>query len=518
MLKKLRGSTLFYILLLVANIALVWLLPYFPTRDGPSHIYNIVILHDLLNGGNDWGKVYTYKLQAYPNLGFHLIAYPMLHFFPPLAVEKFFISLYILLMGVSVPFFLRTFSVKVFPFAYFLFPILFNYCLMMGFYSYVITVPIFFLALSMSWRIMDDSVPCRILCFNLMGFILFYFHLIPAVLYLTGLVLMYFVRGKFITAKITDVIKVIILVFPLISIIVYYVYSYLFLAKHSKLFLHIPRKDLLRDFITFSTTSFNPLQEKLGIILFLISLICFSTYLYGKVKDVYQKQQNFRDTSQGDKFLICFALLLILIYFIAPFNFGEGSFFNQRFPWVIFLVLLPLFRFPEQLLSIRSSSFVTAVIAVLFLASNATTLFCQNMVIEDFMSGMQVSVPKGSFIMLYKNEDIGWSRVDVLFHAVSYYGMEKKCVDIGNYEAGSEIFPVRFRNNLPDLPSQDQIAYDPMKIKLEKYPDINYLFAWKVNSASRIRLCKYFYVIWKDDYLSIWKRRPKDISKFNSII
>ena len=99
-----------YIFFLCAHIGLVWFLKYFPTQDGPSHIYNIGILHDLLNGGKEWGNYFTCELHAVPNLGFNLLAYPMLHFFPPLVAEKLFVSMYIVLMGCSVPLFLHVFN------------------------------------------------------------------------------------------------------------------------------------------------------------------------------------------------------------------------------------------------------------------------------------------------------------------------------------------------------------------------------------------------------------------------
>ena len=104
------SSNEFYLLFLCFHIGLVWLLPYFPTQDGPSHMYNLVILKDLLNGGKEWGDYFTYTLQAVPNLGFNLLAYPMLHLFPPLVVEKLFISIYIALMGIGTYFFLHTFN------------------------------------------------------------------------------------------------------------------------------------------------------------------------------------------------------------------------------------------------------------------------------------------------------------------------------------------------------------------------------------------------------------------------
>ena len=82
-----------YLLLLAAHIGFIWWLPYFPTQDGPSHLYNMVILRDLLNGGEEWGRYFEYQLRIVPNMGFTLFAYPLLYFFPALIVEKIFLSI-----------------------------------------------------------------------------------------------------------------------------------------------------------------------------------------------------------------------------------------------------------------------------------------------------------------------------------------------------------------------------------------------------------------------------------------
>src|SRR6266702_2190648 len=183
-----RTNTLVYTSLLAAHVMLIWLLPYFPTQDGPCHIYNLVILHDLLHGGKEWGNYFTYTLHPVPNLGFNLLAYPLINFLPPLVVERVFLSIYIVLMGSSVPLLLKTFGRPVFPFAYFVFPVIFNFCLLTGFYSYVIAVPLFILSFSLAWKVRNSSHFCKFICFNLSGTILFYFHLIPSLFFLLSLI------------------------------------------------------------------------------------------------------------------------------------------------------------------------------------------------------------------------------------------------------------------------------------------------------------------------------------------
>jgi hypothetical protein len=505
-LKKLSINSIIYALLLTASVALVWMLPCFPTQDGPSHMYNLVILHDLLNGGKNWGSFFTYKLQVTPNLGFHLIAYPLLYFFTPLAVEKIFVSLYILLMGISVPVFLKTFSGRVFPFAYLVFPVMFNFCLMMGFYSYIITVPLFLLAISASWKIRNTSVPYRILCFNLMGIVLFYFHLIPAVFYLMGLGLMELVESPLLKEKIRNIARLAVILIPSLAAVLFYLLRGSFLGRHANYYPNMPRNDLLRDFFTFSTVSFAPVQQTVGIVLLFFFIFFLSLYFHKIAKDFFQKQISFRDVPLQQKFLLCFVACLVLIYFLMPFSIGEGSYFNQRFPWVIFLVMLPLLHFREKLFGVRICSIVLVTVAVLFIGLNVKILRQESLVVKEFLSGNQVSIPKGSYIMLYRSEYTGWSRIDVLLHSASYYGMEKKCVDIGNYEVSFDIFPVKYKRQIRQIPHWEMVEYEPEKIRWKRFPSIDYLLAWKADGEIRKKLEVFYHVIWENNSMTIWQR------------
>lgn len=504
MTKLIETNHSYYILLLAAHIGLVWLLPYFPTQDGPSHIYNLVILKDLLNGGKEWGGFFTYQLRAVPNLGFHIIAYPMLNFFSPLVVEKIFVSIYTLLMSISVPIFLRTFDRPVFPFAYFVFPVVFNFTLLMGFYSYVMALPIFILAFSLGWKIRNRSASFRFVCLNLLGFILFYFHLIPFIFFMISLVAITLAESAGYKRKINNLLKLIIIIFPSILNLFFYLrqgaggafhdFSYLF--SFSRLI------ELIIDLSFFSTVNFLPLQ------LFPASLFIFLILLfsYTSIKEIFQRWKMAGDIQASEKALIYMILFLGLIYIFAPFNFGSGSYFNQRFPWVILLILLPFLQVPETIFFKRYGQIVIAGIASIFFAFSAVIFWQQNIKVKKFLSGLNAGLPKGAFVITYKKGGHEQSRVDTLLHAASYYGIFGGSVDIGNYETSFPYFPVHFKNTLPAFPSENQISYEPTTINWPEYPSIQYLLGWEIDHNDSEQLSKYFHIVWEDGPLSIWGR------------
>jgi len=198
--------------------------------------------------------------------------------------------------------------------------------------------------------------------------------------------------------------------------------------------------------------------------------------------------------------------ILALIYFFAPFSFLGGSFFNWRFPWVILLIALPLLKLPETIFWNRHGLAVIVVAVMVSFLINTFILFGQSKKIDAFVRGVQAEIPEHSLIISYKTKFPDYGSVDVLLHAASYYGIFKRCVNIGNYEAAIPHFLIRFKKDLPPIPSSYQIAYRPKPIHWKLYSSIDYVLAWEIVEDDLKTLSIYYYMIWQDGPISIWRR------------
>lgn len=178
-----------FAMLILCHIGLVWILPYFPSQDGPSHLYNLIILDDLIKGGRDWGNFFEYQLILLPNWGFNLFSLAFIQLFSPINTEKIFISIYILLMGLSLITFLHVFNRPIYPYSYIGLLVIFNFTLMMGFYSYTIGIPLLLFAISLNWKVLYRTKIFQFFTLNISGFILFFCHLIPFGLFLLSTVI-----------------------------------------------------------------------------------------------------------------------------------------------------------------------------------------------------------------------------------------------------------------------------------------------------------------------------------------
>jgi hypothetical protein len=403
-------------------------------------------------------------------------------------------------MGTCVPVFLKAFGRAVFPLSFLVFPALFNFTLLMGFYSYVIAVPFFILALAMAWKIREKSAARRFACFNLAGLAIFYLHLIPFMFFLISLYAIVLAERSGIKNKIAALARLSCLVSPCILQLILYLRSGQRVSgsDFSYLFSRVPNADLIKDLAYFSTVNYSPLQVAPAMAL----LIAF---LYLLLLSVLEKVQKREPVLAGEKALSYLLSALVAIYFLAPLHLGGGSFFNQRFPWVILIVALPLLHVPGRQLLRRFSAIALVAVAGWCFATNAFLMRQQSAKVETFVSGLS-TLPRGAFVMTYKTKE-DWSRIDVLRHAASYYGLFSGCVDIGNYETGFEYFPVHFKRTLPAFPSPAQIDYNPKSIDWAEYPSVQYLIGWEIDENDKSVLGRFYRLIHKDRQISIWQRR-----------
>lgn len=498
-------------------LVLVWALPFFPSQDGPSHVYNLAVLHDLLHGGREWGSAFRYEPSASPNLGFHLVAYPLLSLAPPLVAEKIFLSIYMVLMACAVPLQLRSFGRDPFPLSYLLFPVLFNFTLLMGFYSYAIAVPLFVLAFSMAWRIRGSSTARRVICLNLCGAAIYYFHMVPFLMYLAALAALSWGASRSIRkGKALFLIREAAIISPLLIACARFALAMGkppgnglgYLASLTR------AAALVADFFSFSTVSFHSWQ------IWPSCLLMFLVTLFGltALKEAWERSRRGERATQSEETLFTLAAALTAVYFLAPFRFGDGGFFNQRFPWVVLLVLLPLLKVPDTAFYRRFGTALVAGCAWLSLGMNAVVLREESARVERFVAGLgHTGFSAGSCVLTYKTKEplprfwekhtIESKAVDPLLHACGYYALARRCVDAGNYEAQVSYFPVRFRPDFPPTPPLGQIESAPERIQWERYPQIRHLIGWELDGAEESRLQRDFVMSWRGQELTLWQRK-----------
>ena len=88
MLKLMNWKSLF-VLLLILHLLPLWIFTYFPSQDGPSHIYNALTLKEHHKHENyTMRDVWKLNITIFPNWLSHLMLAAFLYVFPPIVAEK----------------------------------------------------------------------------------------------------------------------------------------------------------------------------------------------------------------------------------------------------------------------------------------------------------------------------------------------------------------------------------------------------------------------------------------------
>lgn len=137
---------IFYLILLI-NIGYLWYTRFYPTMDGPAHLYNANLLRHILLG-NDFIKE-TYQINSFPvpNWTSHFLLAFFRLLLPGWISEKLLLMIYVAGMALSFRYLVRAINPKNISLSVFIFPFIYSFLFHIGFYNYTISFIFLFLTL-----------------------------------------------------------------------------------------------------------------------------------------------------------------------------------------------------------------------------------------------------------------------------------------------------------------------------------------------------------------------------------
>ncbi len=149
---------LFYAMLIVTMVPAL-LYRFFPTMDGPAHLYNSnLIVHLLFNHGSPVSDFFMINPVPVPNWLSHFILALLNAFLPAFMAEKIFIVAFMTFLPLSFRYLVRQYqypwlSLLIFPFCY-------SFLFCSGFYNYSIGMILVFISLAV-WKRYEGKLTLR---------------------------------------------------------------------------------------------------------------------------------------------------------------------------------------------------------------------------------------------------------------------------------------------------------------------------------------------------------------------
>ena len=484
----------------------LWLFPYIPTQDGPAHLETAAHLLEL-KGSTFLQGFYHANWQLATNQVYHGLLVALGSFLPLLFAEKLLLSAYALLVPLTTLFAVR--GLKGAPFAVFLvLPAVYSYVFYLGFYNLCFGLPLFLLALGFYFRLADASnrslAPTLLLALTL---ILTYFvHVIAAVNTLLALgilaLLRLIVRGDRRTFGLS-----LSAVVPVTALLLFFfVQTPRTMPTETTKFL--PLFGLIRAFFVQLPNPFYALYSPLVTHTWLDAVFTLPliVLMLGFVFFVLVKRIRAKAVPIPELLGAVTVFFFIVVW--TPNRLGEVGWLPDRFlPYAYALVVLWVSTFE---LSARRWRTVAATGLTLWGALMLYRLpvhAALNGSVKEYLAVARSIDDESTVLPLYLTRDSAPPpglralypnmRYDELRHALGYIALDKRIVDLVDYQAAKAYFPITY-DAVKD-PSRylsegglKALEYPPFTLDIAGYAEktgatVDYVLLWGDLDAVRQR-------------------------------
>ena len=516
------SNILFFVLTLLYLLP-IWSIQFFPTQDGPSHVYNSFILKEYFNTTQYplLQQYYDLNLQPMPNWFGHLVIASLMFIVDPLIAEKIMLSGYVILFLYAGRFLIigvgrGSFLLDKSQYSFFseistnslpllLFPFVYNYLLHMGFYNFSYSVGFCLLAVGYWWDNHQKLGYKQAIVFNLIMVCCYFSHMVSTVITLIVVSILWLLTFRLSNLK--KHLWQIPMLLPSCALPIWFIFSHGTKSNHvhwpiRRLYEYVSNLEILFSFTTF--------QLKLGKILSACFLLLLILTLLNLASSIWKKRHLSFQYKDGF-FLI--SLVCIILYVLVPDGMSGGGFISHRLSLYPFLFLIPFFQLPKYKLTHWVVFSVLILIALINFGYIINLYPKLDKDMKEFRSGLHKISPNSRVLPLIFDSRGQCQRIGMFLHAIGYYCTYTGGVEWDNYEANTDYFPILFNPAFKDVrPNLSIIETKPRKMKITPYVDlVDFIYTWSlpVDSTIQKRIEANYQLVFEKQRTRIYKRSLK---------
>ncbi len=496
--------TLVFLFMVLLYILPVWVFKYFPSQDGPCHIYNSFILKHYNDPDYRFNEFYEVRKSPVPNWASHFSMMLFMYIVPPLIAEKLLLTGYIILMAASILYLLNASGKGRTPLAFIGFPFIYNYLLLMGFYNFSLSVALLMLSVGYWWKHFDTFGWKNMAILGLLLVALYFCHLVPLALAVFSIAAISVLSLPPRFRKWKQVLLSLFCMLPSIGLSIYYLETrgtarniggwtptrlWQYFIRNESLAYYSQSQIILGQFIT-------------GAFLAL--------FFYTFVRDrFFTREWRFKLRVQRKDFFLLLCAAFFIIYLKGPDSMSGGGFIKTRMAFMPFLIIIPWLSWDMP----KIAKGIVGAALILLSAAYITHASYYHKILSDdvkiYTSGYD-AIEKNKVVLplAFNRAGKGW-RIGMFLHSVGYYGYNTGCIELDNYEATTSYFPTYYK---PDLhrPPLSTIESKPAEVNFAEYAaDIDYVITWAMASGSDVeaKILGHYKLIKQNGNLKIYGRK-----------
>jgi len=515
-------TKLIIVVLILINLTPIWFFKYFPTQDGSTHIHTAQAIKDYNKPEYiKFREYYQINLSPFPNWSAQIVLILFMYVFPSLIAEKLLLTVYAVLLPLSVIYMINGVNERK---SYFGIPqlmsLLFvhNFLLYMGFYNFVLSLPPCFYALGYWWRNRDKLKIKQALILNALLFSTYFSHIVSYAVLVVLMIMLSFiyltiecVKQYKTVRKLESIASYLIkIAVVLASITPSAVLMYIYLNKSGVSQNYPSIRELIKALFPIETLYYISKTQK--IIAYSVSILIILLILYTLIHDKLRAKGNILEFNlSGKDYFLFSSFTMLIIYLAAPSDMAGGGFISNRLILYPPLLLLPWISANYQKIVKQVIAGVIIVLCLVNVSMLNYYVWKFNGVMQEFVSGVDLVGNDNAIIGLMRNR-MGWFlRVEPYAGGTNYYCIDRRNVNLVNYQANLIYFGINFKPNLnrPDIAT---LAYEPQKLDFGNYAkDVPYIVAWGLadNSDIEKNVLSYYKLIMRTDNLKIYESYRK---------
>jgi hypothetical protein len=470
-----RSLRRLYIAVAIVAIIPIWCVRYLPTVDGPSHVYNSWILHELVRGAHgpiaDWFRI---DWRPHPNWIGHAVMALLMFVVSPIIAEKLLVTGIVLLFLHSLWRYAGAAGEEGQLFAFLGVPFAYHLMLQNGFYNFSVGAGLYFLIVAEWWRRRDRPNARTIALIATLLLLCYFSHALPVVLAIGSIGLLWLItlRGRPPLVHARHLIAFL----PVLPLLLWFrsvgaAYLRGFATTRGELLRFMARMRILYAFDE------RQLVYTTAIAILLAALI---------VATLVRRRWKW---SERDAF-VGVSIAVVFIYIASA-----AAVADVQSRMSLFVALTPL-AWLDLRLPRRATTALSVALAMLAFAYSFYIIdryrYTGSYVKRFVRSGDAIGERSTFLPVLY---EIGPpdTFVPLYFHAIDYMALKKEAVDITNYEPVLAYFPIGLR---PDVEPGNILAVgNPWKLNIEAHVSrAQYIFTWRMDADPELpgKLAPYY--------------------------
>jgi hypothetical protein len=476
----------------------VWAPRYYPTMDGPAHLYNAWVMREIALGhDNIVTRTYTIDLKPYPNLLDHVLLAVLLGAFKAPIAEKVFVSAIILLFLGGAWLFAGAADPRASLFAFLAVPLSHHLLLQSGFYNFSLSVGLYFVVVAVWWARRQRPDWQTITIVALLLLLCYFAHPMSTALAIGSIGVLWLTASR-------DW-RHLIAFLPVLPLLAWFV-----LRERGQSY---PSDWTTWHHLTFlaqtqEIATYAIWQLKFG------AALCVLTLLLMAITVAVERRRR-----EADAFVLILAAV-IAVFMLAPAATSGGSMVLERLG--LFISLLPLPWLSPRLGKVGRGAFAVAMAIVAVAYTVYLTRNDRRIARETTALVRAARIPKNrTFFPVVADRQPEGTLLALMWHAGEYAAIERGLVDLNNYEPRTGYFPVRYRD-AARMFGVESIANDITNFPVERMtPFAQYIFTWHMPDDAPVlpRLDRDYELLAVSNVGRVYRRRDfLSTAEFDSLL